>query len=78
MKTATFKLPDFWASALINGDESGLSEVDGQALANWQDTIPGLGPCLDCGEEGEFAWHHDASELVLACSVVEYTFEIIA
>lgn len=72
--TTTYWLPAHWASALINGDLSGLDEDDEEALmrvlAGEQLTEP-----IDCGDSPEFRKHHDAQPYgVLACDCLEFTF----
>lgn len=77
MKTTTYKLPAHWASVLINGDASGLSDDEDQALAQWlNDVKPGY--CLDCNDEPEFTPWHDAREYALAGDCLTFTFQEIA
>lgn len=76
MKTETYTLPAFWASAIINTDLSGLSDEDEAILINWlSDVKPGY--CLDVSQEPEFTKWHDAQDYVLACDCLEYTFQIV-
>ena len=73
MKTTTYTLPAHWAPALINADESGLSDDEIQAMNDWlESTSPGH--CLDCSGDPEFTPYHDASEFVLVCDCLTYTF----
>lgn len=44
-------LPAYWASALINNDESGLSEQDSHDLHEWIDNNPEYGLCVNCSDE---------------------------
>ena len=80
MEIETFQLPDFWASALINGDTSGLSNEDKQALEAFTNSmIKDYGSCLaiDCTDEPHFSKFHDASSFgVLACDVLEFSFDV--
>lgn len=72
MKFTAYKLPAHWASALINGDASGLS--DDQALAQWLDDVkPGY--CVSCDGEPEFTRWHDAREYALAGDCLTFTFQ---
>lgn len=78
---ATFELPTFWASALINGDTSGMEDEDEAQLEAFQDwMIKEYGQCwcVGCADEGEhFAKYHDAERFgVLACDVIEYQFDV--
>jgi len=69
----TYTLPDFWAPALINGDYSGMSPEDDDALDAWlQDNEPGA--CVSVEDDSAFYWVHDASRYVLACNCSTYTF----
>lgn len=76
MKTQTFTLPAFWASALINGDESGLEPDEQTQLDQWlKDNKPGY--CIDVSSDESFTQWHDARDYVLACDCAEFTFQII-
>jgi hypothetical protein len=73
IETTEYLLPDFWASALINGDESGMKDDDIAAMNKWFDSRkPGY--CVDCSDESEFTTWHDARAYVLACDCLTYTF----
>lgn len=82
MKIETYDLPDFWASALINGDTSGLDESDLRALDAFENDMiarEGSCRCIDVGsdEGGDFRRIHDASQFgVLACNVLPFTFDV--
>ena len=74
METKTYWLPAHWASALINGDTTGLDDAD-ENMLDWVMTAEGLPAPIDCGEEPEFLKYHDAQPYgVLACDCLEYTF----
>ena len=74
----TYSLPDYWASALINGDDSGLHDQEKNellAFTNWMIEKHGRCEAVTCADEGHFTKWHDATHLgVLACDAVEYTF----
>lgn len=73
MKVNTYLLPEFWASALINDDSSGLEDEDIELMNKWfAEENPGY--CFDCNGEPEFAKFHDASNYVLACNCLAYRF----
>jgi hypothetical protein len=78
MQTATYCLPVHWASALINGDETGDSDEDSACIAAWLEAHPELGACLDVSDEGEdFRTYHDARCVgVLACDCAQFTFPL--
>lgn len=77
MNITTYRLPAYWASALINGDYSGLTDAEeiqvNEFLASIEPDV--LGPCLDCSDEPFFTaihsapWHH-----LTEC--LEYSFPI--
>ena len=73
-----FTLPSYWASALINGDESGLedseiAEID--SFINWLLQSYDCAFCVDCSEESFFTRYHDAPNN-LASDCLEYTFDL--
>ena len=80
MKTASYILPEHWASALIDGDDTGLDDRETKALNLFVEYMVekhGACRCLDVGEDSDFKKYHDAREYgVLACNVSEFTFEI--
>lgn len=80
MQIENFELPAFWASALINGDTSGLSDNDEQALDDFAEfMLAEYGSCwaLDCSEEPSFMRWHDAARFgVLACDVLTFSFDV--
>jgi len=72
MKTETYLLPDFWASALINDDYSGMADLEAAILNEWLDEYaPGV--CIGCTDEPEFTPWHDAQN-VGACNCLTFTF----
>ena len=73
MKTEKYILPAFWASALINGDFSGLSPAEEKTLLLFL-YVNCPGDAVDCVECG-FRWRHDASALhVGGADCAEFTF----
>lgn len=75
----TYDLPEHWASALINGDESGLEDEDAAALGRWESATRGADSffCVDVSDSGggDFRRYHDAEPFgVLACDVATFTF----
>ena len=74
MKTATYTLPTHWASALINGDWSGLDEHDEESLTRLMFN-EGLPDCLDVLDDSTFRKYHDAQPYgVLACDCSTFVF----
>lgn len=74
MKTIEYTLPAFWASALINGDYTGLSDEDEAELEAWLESESDAinGDCLNVSDEPEFRPYNDAG--TLACDCLTYTF----
>jgi len=72
---AFYLLPAHWAPALINGDESGLTDEESAELAGWLESHPELGTCVGCDDEPEFCTENDAG--TLACDCVTFEFEIL-
>ena len=80
METITMVLPQHWACALINADDTGLDDKEQAALdAFSEDMLQEYGCCLaiDCDDDPQFMKYHDAQMYgVLACDCIEYTFDI--
>lgn len=55
IETVEYELYAHWASALINGDTTGLSDEDEVELDSWLTLHPDL-YCVDCSEESEFGY----------------------
>lgn len=67
-KTVTYTLPTYWASALINNDESGLEDSDIKQMNNWLERNK-PGSCVEVSEDTDFRTFEG-----LGCDVAEYTF----
>lgn len=68
MQTQTHVLPAYWASALINNDESGMNDQEIIDMNNWLE-LNKPGACAEVSEEpffGRFAG--------IGCDLLEYTF----
>lgn len=75
MKFIEYTLPSHWACALINDDESGMTDEDIQEMNQWLDFVkPGY--CVGCSDESEFKHRCDAD--VLSCDCLKYTFQQVA
>lgn len=75
----TYILPEYWASALINDDYSGMNNLDIEYLEkfisdNKSDNCRFY--CIGCSEQSFFSWHNDANNLGSDC--LEYTFDVSA
>lgn len=71
IETTTFTLPSYWASYLINGDDSGIDDDDKTACDNFLAANPGWS-CIGCEEFGFFSNTNDAGTLAGDC--LEYDF----
>lgn len=68
MNTETYTLPAYWASALINDDNSGMEDQDILDMQNWLETNkPGY--CAEVSEEAFFGRFNG-----MGCDLLEYTF----
>lgn len=69
----TYTLPEYWASALVNNDYSGM---DAEEVLEIQEFLEGVAPSypVSCSEEPFFQWSNDANSLGANC--LEYTFLI--
>jgi len=66
MKFTKYVLPAHWASALINGDDSGMRESEIAEMDAWlQAKKPGL--CVGCSDEEFFCCGNDANNLGANC-----------
>ena len=69
MTTETYILPAYWASYLINGDDSGISGQDKAECDQWLESN-GNPNIVDCGES-YFSWDNEAT--TLGGDVCDYT-----
>lgn len=68
-----FELPSYWASALINGDESGMEEKESAEINAFLNREEMKGwTCADVSEHSWFSHSNDAG--TLAGDVARYTF----
>ncbi len=73
LRAVEYTAPSCWASYLINGDSSGISDDDVSQCDAWVDSI-GHGSPVSCEEAG-FMHHHDARQFCpLAADCETYTF----
>jgi hypothetical protein len=78
LKTIDYTLPAYWASYLINGDESGLEGREALQIEGFLAGEGLLNNCLSCSDDnGDFRKYHDATAYgILACDCLTYTFEV--
>lgn len=72
-------LPAHWASAIVNGDETGMDDADAAAFNAWIEWFQAeCGTILTCdvfSDEPQFVKYHGATRHgVLACMCHQYTF----
>jgi len=76
-ETDTLELPAYWASALINGDYSGLNEQEAERCTRKAAALAREGwSVVDCADEARFTWHYQLYDPEAECSggdVIEYT-----
>lgn len=80
VKFETITAPAHWASALINGDRSGLSEDESAMLDRWL-TREGIraSDFVDCSEEPRFTWSYQIYCSEATCSggsVLDYVYQV--
>ena len=80
IKTIKIELPVHWASALINGDVSGLEDDDLEVLYKFEAYMlneHGSCLCVDVGEEVSFQKYHEAAFFGgLACDAATFSFQV--
>jgi hypothetical protein len=66
-------MPEHWLSALVNGDESGLSDRESKQLAAFYgEELSDNWHVSSYDDEGDFMKYHDAQPYgVLACNAVK-------
>ena len=75
-RTETATAPAYWASYLINGDDSGIEDDERQAADDWIERL-GFGCPVSCEPDSEFTVYHDAwNEYPFACETETYEFLI--
>lgn len=71
IKVATYILPAYWASVLINADASGYTSDELAEISEFTSTVkPGY--CVGCSETEYFAHSNDANNL--GGNVLEFYF----
>ena len=80
MTMIEYTLPVHWASSLINGDDSGLDDIEQAQLDEFiADMIDehGTCQCIDAKlDDAVFTSFHDANDVgVLACECAIFVFE---
>lgn len=71
-ETATYSLPVYWASYLINGDASGLEGGEQETIDTWLSALPFGWQPVDVREDYSFRSSNDAGTLAGDCA--DYTF----
>jgi len=69
-----YTLPADWASYLINGDGSGMEQIDTDVCDRWM-AYNKLEAPLGVSDTSDFCTYHDAYPDVLGCDCAVYTFD---
>lgn len=69
----TATLPAHWASALINGDTSGMSDDEELNFNSFIRCFPEYAEPVSCSDHAELTKYHDAPG-VLACDCLTFTY----
>jgi hypothetical protein len=77
LHTETVRLPAYFASALINGDYSGLSREDTRIINSWIADFPFYGACLSCSDHIEVDWVGSCFATSQLCETLDFTFPVI-
>jgi hypothetical protein len=76
--TYTYTIGAHFLPALINGDETGLSLQDQNALASFDANLPGAGH-WSCGDADEFDFARcDVTDMMSAVVVCQYLIPVTA
>lgn len=80
-ETIELQLPSHWASALMNGDTSGLEDEEEAALNRWIEWASNeyniyAGQPLNVSDDVEFRRYHDANGFVAATDVLTYVYQV--
>jgi hypothetical protein len=75
MKVEQIKLPAHWASALVNGDRSGMTDEDEAELDNYLAENPELHGIVSCKDDKELEQFHLGGKTLL-CEVATYTYHV--
>lgn len=55
----TIEAPEHWASALVNGDFSGLTTAEAMQVQAWREReLPADASICGCADEARFTWHY--------------------
>lgn len=71
IKTEKYILPESWATYLMYGDESSITDKEVEFIDKFMERY-NLMDCVDCSEDVWFQWANDAT--LQGGTVTEYTF----
>lgn len=71
IQTISVKLPAHWASALVNGDYSGLTDAEEKEINDFLTENPHFGPCFSCGDYAEIG-RYDG----VLCDLLAFDFPV--
>jgi hypothetical protein len=70
----TFTAPAHWASALINGDRSGMTDEDERELDEYLEANPEHGLPVSCSDYPEFEFWGECFAVQTLTETLEYTY----
>ena len=69
-----YRAPSHWASALVNGDRSGLTDAEERDLDAWTATLGDRRHIVDVDDGGDFgAFYFPSEGRSLGCDLATYT-----
>lgn len=75
MKVEQIKLPAHWASALVNGDRSGMTDEDEVELDEYLACNPELHGIVSCEDDTSLERFNFVGK-TLSCDVITYTYHV--
>lgn len=74
IKFKKYSLPAYWASYLINADDSGLLPSELETVLTWRNLNSEIGNCVACCDESYLARDNHATNIGGDC--LDFIFEI--
>jgi len=74
MKTEEFRLPAYWASCLLYGDTTGMTDDEADEASAWE-VVCAPGPCVGVADDADFTLSGDDGPG--GCERCTFTFQVI-